>query len=534
MAAAVDYCQPVATPHTPIAGATPASAFTCTACSESFGGAPEQRAHCKSERHVYNTKRRLAGLKPISQEAWERKLKETRGAAGEEKNKGKAHLKAGKEPKAKGGGYNAGDNPPVAPGAQDEAAAAVAEETAPEPFVPERCLFDKRKFDTVDACLEYMWKTYSFSVPDREYCTDLTGLLTMLHKKFTEEPHACLYCHRRFPDTAAVKRHMLDMRHTRIGTEARTRRGHHQKAGTHEMQAETEKFFDFHSSTKEITEKMQNPVQKAASLLRFFDEDRDGFLKFKELAALWSAANDGAVLGEAEYVGACGMTGAEPAEGLDAKALHGLYSGGLADLDSHFAMLQEALQSRLTARSKARREAAEAAETIEEGDEDAEDDEDEEDGDEDDEDGDSDGTEVLECDDEEEFEEVMRVLGLQPATILDSGDLQLPNGRTVCNRDVAYIWKQRGTRHSNMDIVLSKPKTGPKVRTPLMLTSRGDGCTKIAMSHRAQAKEGKKMVAVLRRAQHEAQKLALQENICMKSRGLSKIRTQFGDASGGR
>lgn len=39
-------------------------------------------------------------------------------------------------------------------------------------------------------------------------------------------------------------------------------------------------------------------------------------------------------------------------------------------------------------------------------------------------DGESSGTEIVECDDEEEFEEVMRILGLQQATVLENGDLR--------------------------------------------------------------------------------------------------------------
>lgn len=83
---AVDFCPPKAV--------SVASGGFCTSYGECFASAEELRAHCKSERHVYNVKRQLAGLKPISQEAWERKLRERET---EESTKGRAHLKAGKQ-----------------------------------------------------------------------------------------------------------------------------------------------------------------------------------------------------------------------------------------------------------------------------------------------------------------------------------------------------------------------------------------------------------------------------------------------------
>merc|ERR1740129_585156 len=45
----------------------------------------------------------------------------------------------------------------------------------------------------------------------------------------------------------------------------------------------------------------------------------------------------------------------------------------------------------------------------------------------------SDGSDedVVECEDEDEFEEVMRVLGLQPVSFTPNGDLQLPNGNVA-------------------------------------------------------------------------------------------------------
>mmetsp|Transcript_31711 Transcript_31711/g.80087 ORF Transcript_31711/g.80087 Transcript_31711/m.80087 type:complete len:543 (-) Transcript_31711:281-1909(-) len=516
-----------------------AAEFTCNACGENFATAVEQRAHCKTERHVYNTKRRLAGLKPISQEAWERKLKESRGAAGAAPNKGTAHLKAGKSAR-KASSETATETPSSSAAAAEAPAEPkdAAKEDEP-PFSPRRCLFDRQHFDDLEECLKYMWKTYDFYIPDREYCTDVPGLLESLWHKIAEEPHACMFCNKKFHDAGSVRRHMLDMRHTRIGTEARTRRGGTDEAASEELKADLEEFYDFHGSTREITERINDPREKAACLLRFFDSDRDGRLCHAELAALWAAASsaaDGkaADLSEALYAGACAKAGVDPKVGLDTEALSKLYAEGLADVDAHFVVLQDLLAKKLKTRSKDRRRASPGEnekidEEVAEGEESEEEDGDGEDDGEEGDDTDSD-TDVLECDDEEEFEEVMRVLGLQAASISETGDLRLPNGATAAHRDVAYIYRQRGQRKG--EIVLADGGRVTKNRATLMLSNSPAGVAKLALTQRQQAREGKRIIAVLRRQADEGLKQGMRNNTMQRK--TLKMRTGFGDASGGR
>jgi len=243
--------------------------------------------------------------------------------------------------------------------------------------------------------------------------------------------------------------------------------------GSEEMQDELQDFFDFTSSTREVTERIVKPQQKVASLLRFFDADRDGLLDFEELGQLWAAANGGTELSEAQYAGACSMAGADPEEGVDAEALESLYAGGLADLDAHFVVLQDLLMRKLAGRRGGRRmkvggatgllgkskdKIVEDEETEDDEEEDGDEDSDEED---DEEDGSDTSAEILECEDEDEFKEVMRVLGLQPATLMDNGDLRLPNGHVAVHREVAHIWKQRGTRTGQLALPGAGPRTGP-------------------------------------------------------------------------
>jgi len=515
----VDFCPPSVALQPALAPAAAAD-FTCAACSESFSSAVEQRAHCKSERHVYNTKRRLNGLKPISQEAWERKLREAR--AGTEQSKGTSHLKAKKASRKEssdtvgdGGQSQSTEVTLVATGAAKE-----------EEWTPECSLFDRRRFESLDECLAHMWRAYDFSVPDREYCTDVPGLLSFLRQKISEPPHACIFCNRPFPDEGGVRRHMLDKNHTRIGTEARSRRGNINAAGSEELRNELEEFYDYHGSTREITERIKDPRQKVGAVLRYFDADRDGYLNQQELAQVW-AATTGLELTEAQYLGACGKAGAEPGQGLDEAALHALYRQGLADLDADFAVLQDLLTQKLKHKGSSENEEKEGDAKEKEA-EDEDDDEDEEGEEEEDDDISSCGTEIVECDDEDEFAEVMRILGLQPATLNESGDLRLPSGGVAAHRDVAYIWRQRGQRLGQL--ALSGAKKG---RTPLMLSNKAAGTGQLALTKRQEAVQGKRIIAVLRQQHKSELRLGLQQNILQTRKGL-KVRTAYGDASGGR
>lgn len=507
--------------------------FSCSACGETFATAEELRAHHKTERHLYNTKRRLANLKPISQEAWERKLRESRNAVAD--SKGTAHLKPGKEPKAKKDKFASKVQVPqgrsldeIGDDEKEEGDEGEEEQELIVQLTPCHSLFDRRVFKSVEANLSYMERKYGFCIPDREYCTDLEGLLTFLGVKISHD-HTCICCNRSFPDMASCRAHMIDKCHTRLGSEARTRRGHVDKQGTDEMQAELEPFFDFHASTREITERMRKPEQKVGALVRYFDADGDGCLKREELAAMWAAMADDAKLTEEMWEGACMVSGADPDEGLSAEELLRVYEAELADLDTHWAILQDLLTKKKAKKLK----------RIEEGDEVEEEDAEDEESEEDD---DDESVEVIECDDEDEFEEVMRVLGLEPVQLLAAGDLRLPNGKVAAHRDMQYIYKQRGQRLDKNEIVLAgsgrQPGTGSarstmqRNRAQLMLANAPAG-TRIAMTQRQQQVHDKKVFAILRQKAAWEEKKGIQQNALNNLR-RQKIRTGMGDMSGGR
>jgi len=202
-------------------------------------------------------------------------------------------------------------------------------------------------------------------------------------------------------------------------------------------------------------------------------------------------------------------------------------------------VLQELLMQKLASRRREGRrkkgvvdEAKQEDEDEDEEDDGEDEEDDEEDDDEDDDECESEAsdsqTEILECEDEDEFREVMRVLGLQPATLLDNGDLRLPNGHVAVHREVAHIWKQRGTRTGQLALPGSAPgaQAKPK-RYQLML---GNGACQIAMTHRQQVREGKRIIAVLREQQKYQFRVGMQQNMLQKKKP-QKFRTIAGDMS---
>lgn len=83
---------------------------------------------------------------------------------------------------------------------------------------PEISLFDNKRFDSVDECLQYMSSKYGFFIPDFEFLEDLPGLLEYLSEK-VRLGNICLYCQKRFRNMTAVQRHMVDKSHCKIAYE---------------------------------------------------------------------------------------------------------------------------------------------------------------------------------------------------------------------------------------------------------------------------------------------------------------------------
>ncbi|BGP14076.1 hypothetical protein JCM10213_002371 [Rhodosporidiobolus nylandii] len=226
---------------TTTAGASTSSShpYTCLSCSLAFVDAAAQREHYATELHRYNSRRRVAGLGPVTQETFDDKVKERTGqlgAAGAQEDDGQkklackacnktfasqathdAHVQTKKHKDAV---FKAASKVKVSdlaakPAAEDDVSMASpvpSTSTAPPPPPPAAaadapfessgdaaldrlvakrlqyappipvtsCLFCTSHSSTTQENVQHMRQAHSFVFPEEEYLVDLEGLLRRL------------------------------------------------------------------------------------------------------------------------------------------------------------------------------------------------------------------------------------------------------------------------------------------------------------------------------------------------------------------
>jgi pre-60S factor REI1 len=80
---------------------------------------------------------------------------------------------------------------------------------------PRQCLFDPHMSPSVEANVDRMSRKYGFFVPDREYLTDLEGLVGYCQEKI-KLGHVCIYCQRVFTTWQGCQKHMIATRHCKV------------------------------------------------------------------------------------------------------------------------------------------------------------------------------------------------------------------------------------------------------------------------------------------------------------------------------
>lgn len=92
---------------------------------------------------------------------------------------------------------------------------------------PLQCLFcSVPAFKSIDENVSHMASAHSFFIPDLEYLTDLSGLLSFLGERIAVE-NTCIFCLRKskeFRTLDAVRKHMLDKGHCKIAYDTETER----------------------------------------------------------------------------------------------------------------------------------------------------------------------------------------------------------------------------------------------------------------------------------------------------------------------
>jgi pre-60S factor REI1 len=171
------------------------SLFTCTVCGIEFDSSDHHRAHFKQEWHLYNSKRRIAGLQPISEGLWEEKLDKIRNQqemAQQQISEKQASLdrKLAQPPR-------------------------ITKEFVAPPLGEKTCFFDNSVSESLSDNLAYMSLKHSFFIPYVDWVSDWAGLMTYLCERVILR-HQCITCGKLFKSAIAVQTHMSDRGHTRI------------------------------------------------------------------------------------------------------------------------------------------------------------------------------------------------------------------------------------------------------------------------------------------------------------------------------
>jgi pre-60S factor REI1 len=205
-----------------------------TAPGKIFASRADVAAHYKSDYHKYNLKRREGGLPYLLEADFQARL-EAAKALRQEKQVGTDHLKKGvnrsdKKDKKKqaedkiseqqdpeeadASKANQDTDMPTENAEGEPTPEQVAEEETID-IEPRQSLFDKHLSESVSANINRMQRKYGFFAPDREYLTDLEGLLGYCHEKI-KLGHMCLYCQRTFTTYQGCQNHMISKQHCKI------------------------------------------------------------------------------------------------------------------------------------------------------------------------------------------------------------------------------------------------------------------------------------------------------------------------------
>ncbi|KAF2445767.1 hypothetical protein P171DRAFT_513125 [Karstenula rhodostoma CBS 690.94] len=158
--------------------------WTCNSCHISFEDGSAQREHMKSPWHVYNLKRRIATLPPISLAT-----------------------------------FNDQIQPRSEPSESTSKSAVVEDDEGEEVVSPQQCLFCYQRFDddadNFENVLEHMSIAHGLFIPDHDRISDLESFLGYLATE-VRVWHECLYCGTTRISTVAVQSHMRDSAHCKL------------------------------------------------------------------------------------------------------------------------------------------------------------------------------------------------------------------------------------------------------------------------------------------------------------------------------
>lgn len=128
-----------------------------------------------------------------------------------------------------------------------------------------RCLFCRTESSDTQANIEHMYKNHGMFVPERDYLVDMEGLVHYLYRKINEN-FECLYCHAIRNNADGARTHMRDKGHCMIAFESE------------EEQIEIGQYYDFRSSYSDNEEEDEDETMADEGGVKIrSDGDDDGW-----------------------------------------------------------------------------------------------------------------------------------------------------------------------------------------------------------------------------------------------------------------
>ncbi|KAL1302209.1 hypothetical protein AAFC00_002637 [Neodothiora populina] len=168
--------------------------FSCNLCSLTFQTTEQQRAHMKEPWHVYNMKRRVAALPPISLDIFERLVDAL------------AHEEVPDEEVDQSSDESSSSS------SSDEF---TSEQPSLEAFPTTKCIFCDTESPTTEQSTLHMTQSHGFHIPNASQLTDLETFLGYIAAVVLQY-NDCLYCGQHKHSVQGIRQHMLAKGHCRL------------------------------------------------------------------------------------------------------------------------------------------------------------------------------------------------------------------------------------------------------------------------------------------------------------------------------
>ncbi|KAK3359621.1 C2H2 type zinc-finger-domain-containing protein [Lasiosphaeria hispida] len=218
------------------------SAKQCGACNASFDSDDDRRAHSKTQWHVENLRRRVAGLSSLAAPAVSLPTQDA----------------GSKSP-------GAGDNTEEELSSSSDESVTENSDPKPTKFIAEQCLFCNETCDTFDDSMLHMQKAHGLFIRDLDHlAVDLETLVRYLHLVIFGY-RECLYCQSQRRTVEAVQQHMSGKSHCKLNLQ--------------DPESEYRDFFDFTQNPSpnpdddENTDRLEPIIPGSSNLVSHVDSD---------------------------------------------------------------------------------------------------------------------------------------------------------------------------------------------------------------------------------------------------------------------